>query len=140
MTTTLPTSLHPMPADDVDMYMHGQCAAFAAAHQEVYPHLQFGLHLEQLSEEDSMREADENGDEWDGERIYRVQHVFTHDDQYAYDAEGAHPMPFNEWDDSDFQVSFREVELTGMLEPGYMPERDFIIKYAAAPVGTIAVD
>jgi hypothetical protein len=103
-----------------DEFMTGQCAAWAIAHHQLHPDLRFGMHYEELSsEEQDKREIE------DGYRpTYEIQHVFTHDDNFAYDAEGAHPMPYNGWDRSEFDLTSEDVEMSGMLEPGYMPEPD----------------
>lgn len=113
-------------ADDHD-WMTGQCAAWAVAHQQLNPHLKFGMHYEQLSPEDREHEVVELGLEPDEAPTHRVQHVFTHDDQRAYDADGVHPMPYHGWDDSAFNLDYPDVEGTGMLEYGYIPDaRDWI--------------
>lgn len=121
---------------DREQYMHGQCAAFAAAHQEVYPHLRFGLHYEKLSPEERENIMVEDGHEdLDDVETHQVQHVFTHDDHFAYDATGKHPMPYRGWDHTAFNQDYDDVEDTGMLEPGYQPEADWVRKFAPVPHG-----
>jgi hypothetical protein len=123
----------PMSPEDRSLFTHGQCAAFAVAHQAAHPQLRFGMHYEQLTEDEARRDADENGEAWDGTPGFRVQHVFTHDDLFAYDADGAHAMPFTGWDAAAFYLAFEDVETTGMFEPGYEPDADFIHSHAPTP-------
>lgn len=59
---------------DVADWQHGLCDTYAKALLDAYPHLRLGLLLEP-----------ESG---------REDHYFAHDDSYAYDSIGRHPLPY----------------------------------------------
>lgn len=111
-----------------DEWMTGQCAAWAIAHQQLHPDLRFGMHYEKMDDWDSEKEAEENGEEWDGTPAYEIQHVFTHDDNFAYDASGKHPMPYQGWDAQVFDLTEDDVRDSGMFESGYAPEHEWLKK------------
>jgi glutaredoxin-like protein NrdH len=106
-----------------DEYMHGQCAAWAVAHQREYPHLKFGIDWQRLTT-DHPDWDDEDGD--DGE-MWHPQHIFTHDDSHAYDVRGAHSLDqIKRWDDVTLNHSLDDVLGTGMHELGWEPESDAV--------------
>jgi len=85
-------------------WMHGGCGDYARALHKQNPHLQFGIHVFDKPEE---------GEGWGD-----VVHVFTHDDDTAYDATGRHPLPykfhnFHEW------YGLGEGDVAGMLDAAY---------------------
>ena len=116
-----------------EKWLNEQCAAWALAHQQLNPELRLGLSYEQLSEAECRSEAAEDGEEWDGEPRYRAQHVFTHDDNFAYDAAGIHPMPYEEWDATYFDLDESDVEDTGLLEAGYVEDAEQWIRQYGDP-------
>ncbi len=105
-----------------DEYMHGQCAAWAVAHQREYPHLRFGIDWQRLTPDHPDWDEEDEGDE-----IWQPQHIFTHDDSYAYDVRGAHPLSdIKQWDDVTLDHSRNDVLSTGMHEMGWEPESDVV--------------
>lgn len=62
--------------DDAWVFQQGLCGTYAVALMERYPHLQLGCCVRV------------NGDE------YGVEHFFAHDECYAYDSLGRHPLPY----------------------------------------------
>lgn len=118
--------------EETEDFMLGQCAAWATAHHETHPHLKFGIDWEHMTPDHpsyDWEQAYEDGHEHhdpNAPEQWRVQHVFTHDDTYAYDVEGAHPLPHKQWDDVTLGHSREDVESTGMLECGYMPDQQWM--------------
>ena len=105
-----------------DEYMHGQCAAWAVAHQREYPHLRFGIDWQRLTPDHPDWDEEDEGDE-----IWQPQHIFTHDDTHAYDVRGAHPLSdIKQWDDVTLNHSRNDVLSTGMHEMGWEPESDVV--------------
>src|SRR3954452_22356221 len=86
--------------EDVQDFTLGQCAAYAAAHQEAHPHLRFGVDWERMTPDHpsyDWEDAYEQGyDRSNAPEQWRAQHIFTHDDKHAYDAEGIHPLPYQQ--------------------------------------------
>lgn len=60
---------------DIADWQHGLCDTYAKAMLDMYPHLRLGT----LQEPDTHTE----------------HHYFVHDDTYAYDSLGRHPLPYN---------------------------------------------
>lgn len=131
---------------DARKYTLGRCAAWAVAHQQEYPHLRFGMDWERLDPDDEdfgliydqtedaelPEDLDEEPSPLNG--YWRPQHIFTHDDKYFYDVEGAHPLSqLPHWDDYTLNHDLHDVEMTGMLEPEYAPTAEWIHQYAPAP-------
>lgn len=120
--------------DETAEYTCGQCAAWAAAHQQAHPHLQFGMEWERVPDEEAQRDADEDGEPLHEYYKWRAQHVFTHDDKYMYDVEGKHPLAEpTPWNKRTLNHSLEDVESTGLLEPGYMPSQEWIMDKAPHP-------
>lgn len=120
--------------DETDEYMRGQCAAWADAHQEEYPHLRFGVDWERMTPDhpsykdykEDMGEDPEDGEWW------RPQHYFTHDDNHWYDVEGAHPLSeLPQWDRHTLNED--NVWFHGDLESGCKPDPEWVRRYAPVP-------
>lgn len=92
-------------------YMFGQCAAYADALHHLKPDLRLGIHWQDDYEDD-------NGEEY--EKMQTPQHYFTHDNDYAYDAMGKHPLPYEDWDRDTYDHDWDELEHYGMHEGGYV--------------------
>ena len=81
------------PGLDDPSWHQGYCAEYAIALVRKHPHLRIGFSAEEDLYED-----------WDpasGEPapFTEINHVFAHDDQFAYDSLGKHPLPyFHQWD------------------------------------------
>lgn len=112
---------------DLDEYMYGQCASYAVGHQAEYPHLRFGIDWENIDKDHhewpSIMVEDEGLDPDDPahqDKVFRrPQHIFTHDDHWAYDASGAYPVnKIQRWDDLTLNHSLDDVEGTGYVEGG----------------------
>ena len=85
-------------------WMTGGCGAYAKVFRDLRPDLKIGEHLEHEYNED------------DPEHPYRnTQHYFVHDDKNAYDAEGAHPLPYDAWDETAYNVDPENLEYHGMM-------------------------
>lgn len=105
-----------------DEYMTGQCAAWAIAHQREHPHLRLGIDWQRLTPDHPDWDEEDDGDE-----VWQPQHVFTHDDTYAYDVRGAHPLAeVKQWDDVTLNHSPEDVMATGMYEGGYEPSAEVV--------------
>lgn len=122
---------HPYETDE---YMRGQCAAWADAHQDEYPHLRFGVDWERMTPDhpsykdykEDMGEDPEDGEWW------RPQHYFTHDDNHWYDVEGAHPLSeLPQWDRHTLNED--NVWFHGDLESGSKPDPEWVRRYAPVP-------
>lgn len=68
--------------DEWRRWQQGQCAAYAVALVDAHPDLRFAV-IGQT----------ENGD-GDATGGWRERHAFAHDDHYAYDSAGRHPLPY----------------------------------------------
>lgn len=101
-----------------NLFQEGECANFAAALYEFRPDLRVGFHWEELSPHDSEKIADEDGEDWDGENHWQIQHVFLHDDSWAYDSLGVHPMPHFGWDELEINSNHTALLLSGMHSQG----------------------
>lgn len=71
-------------SNDFDPWQRGACGTYAVALKECDPSLKYGI---QYGVEDEPEEEHERG--WD-----KAQHVFVHDDKYAYDSMGRHRLPY----------------------------------------------
>lgn len=130
------SSYTPSP-EDVDYFMFGQCAAWAVAHSEKHPDLGIGFVYFPMSEEDSIQEAEEDGEEWDGEPLLELEHVFTHDEEFVYDARGKQTrqefLATNHQADIVFDLSQQEVLSSGMVELGVVSQaRELVAKHDPA--------
>jgi len=67
-------------------WLQGGCAEYALALQERNPELQFGRQVIYDEPDEFFEEGDYLG--------YSTNHVFVHDATTAYDALGAHPLPY----------------------------------------------
>lgn len=68
--------------DEWSRWQQGGCAAYAVALVDAHPHLRFAV----------MGRTELGGG--DASQGWRETHAFAHDDQYAYDSAGQHPLPY----------------------------------------------
>lgn len=66
-------------------WLGGNCSDFATALASQNPDLRFGQWVVSAPDPDD-----------EDDTTYTPLHVFVHDDQYAYDGLGRHPLPYNE--------------------------------------------
>jgi GNAT superfamily N-acetyltransferase len=111
--------------DDLFKYTSGQCGTWAAGHQRAHPHLQFGIQWGKVDSshpdwEDIVEENELDPDDT-GQVFWQPQHIFTHDDMYAYDVLGAHPlsaMNASSWDDVTFNHTREDMANLGTEDIG----------------------
>ena len=81
------------PGPDDKLWHQGYCAEYAIALVRKNPNLKLGF--------SAAVDMYADWEPWSGEPApyETINHVFAHDDKYAYDALGKHPMPyFLPWD------------------------------------------
>jgi hypothetical protein len=66
------------------MWQYGECHNYAKALVDNNPNLRYGMHIIEYPDPD-----DEDF------TVREVQHVFAHDDEYAYDSLGKHKLPYD---------------------------------------------
>lgn len=130
-----------MPSEEeAEKGMFGSCLEWAVAHQQAYPELKIGMHYVN----EPFREV------VDGEYMnfpVTPWHFFTHDDGYAYDTDGVHPLPY-QYDFPGADELLSERGLTGTeyglsadeairyssgLNAERVPSQDWILRYAPNP-------
>lgn len=73
--------------EEWEMWQQGQCVTYAHALIRLHPPLQLGV----------LGKIEDEG--------WRESHQFAHDDQYAYDSAGRHPLPYlGVHEDNDYAV------------------------------------
>lgn len=77
-TENKPSLVDDLGAELPDRWQNGDCGAYAVALRSKFPHLKFGTLGEYV---------------YDG-KYFEESHYFVHDDAFAYDSLGAHPMPY----------------------------------------------
>lgn len=98
---------HGYITDEWDAWQRGGCAAYALALIERFPRLRFASLGEVFAMDGSVDEG------W-GER-----HYFAHDDEYAYDSAGRHPLPYmGVWNDCNYCEYESDPGDFGYPEPG----------------------
>ena len=113
--------------------MLGQCAAYAEGLVRLNPELVLGIHwrLSKPGDDDYDEEALQDDPRYetgeidiDDESTWPTQrwpeHYFAHDEKYAYDAMGRHPLPYEDWDETTTGEDPDNVEDYGMYEGGYV--------------------
>lgn len=115
---------------DDEEWMRGQCAAYAEGLHKLKPNLKLGIHWEinhpgdsGYDEELAMNHPNYDEDDestWPTQSM--PQHYFAHDDKYAYDAMGRHPLPYKDWDKTTLNHDWDEIWHHGMYEGGYVDD------------------
>lgn len=70
--------------EDWDRWQQGNCGGYAVALIQAYPHLRLG-----------GVDFWDDTDEETGELFDNPGHYVAHDDRFAYDSAGRHPLPYN---------------------------------------------
>jgi len=87
-------------------WQRGACLSYAEALKACDPSLKYGMHLSPNTDPD-YPEA-----EWE------PMHVFVHDGEYAYDSLGRHPLPYDRFDQTEYDVHEDVVGGTDFREDG----------------------
>jgi hypothetical protein len=138
-----------------DRWVYGECAAWAIAAQRKWPYLKIGIehsvpyswsdaledycsdaqeneqsNLDNLKDaEAEMRSYIDPGSE--GFESQTVSHVYLHDDNNAYDAQGVHPLPVGEkahhslLDRHDNYVHVLDADISDIYQTGLVNKREY---------------
>jgi hypothetical protein len=105
------------------LWQNGGCAEYALALVEKYPNLTLGVN-------GAVDMYDPDWEPWSEEPapLETVNHVFAHDDTYAYDSLGRHPLPYHTPWDAGFKpeeetnhLHMSRQELINLLESDWGP-------------------
>lgn len=106
----------PFRPDDEE-WMQGQCAAYVDGLCQLRPDLRLGIQWDDHFPTNS--EDYPEGEQPEFETM--PHHYFAHDDHYAYDAMGRHPLPYQgEGDRVTYDHDPKDVRHYGMYEGGYV--------------------
>lgn len=94
--------------DEWHIWQQGKCGTYAVALIAAHPHLRFGtLGQSELDPDDG----------------WQATHHFAHDDTYAYDSAGRHPLPYRAIDGScDLMFLDEQPDWYGVPEQDAGPE------------------
>jgi len=87
-------------------WQRGACLTYAEALKACDPTLRWGIHYGPNTDPDYP------------EAEYEPMHVFVHDEEYAYDSLGRHPLPYDRFDKTEYGVIESEAEDTDFREDG----------------------
>jgi hypothetical protein len=111
---------------DPSMWTTGMCGDYALALQELRPDLRIGMHVESYPNAD-LNPFTTDPEVWseamdNEEQGWTPNHVFAHDDRYAYDALGRHPLPYDQSGlHTQLNLTREDVEAQGWPE-GFIDE------------------
>ena len=127
-----------MTPEELEKYMMGECGSLAVGHQLVYPFLRFGIDWEvKYPGDEGYWEFYERSEGVDDPQPQKLpQHIFTHDDNFFYDATGSHPIDqrvptFIE--DREFDIPYILLVWLGMIDPEQIPNNAWIIENMPDP-------